>query len=306
MEGNVSCDAGRVVFRLSQFDCCCLLSRCSTVILHQFDDLRVVFGSCASFPLCCMDPTQCHRCVTVVDLLSPLPQSWLKGASWFGGSNREQWEVAIARGRDAWAGVKAKYLTDPPGDVVLDPRLVKIIDESYARASWAELQRFLHDPANPWTLCHGDFHASNMFLRGGADREKDAAGCVETFPDDVTLFDWSEVGPWENTVDLAQTIISDVRAEVFKEHSRDVVRAYWERLTRTGSAVSRNDYPFEKCWASFCRSGPERWIWVFSMLASFPGIPSAAVQYFHNQLLEFILAHDPQPYYQLKSVVCLG
>ena len=38
-------------------------------------------------------------------------------------------------------------------------------------------------------------------------------------------FDWSEVGPWEPTTDLAQTLISDVKAAIFVQHSRALLRA---------------------------------------------------------------------------------
>ena len=160
-----------------------------------------------------------------------------------------------------------------------------MIEASLQRASWAKLQE--HLKTAPFTLCHGDFHASNMFLRV---TNGDSANDSEPR---IVMFDWSEVwlvaeyaphlspaqlkvGPWDPTADLAQTMISDVRAAVFVKHSKDLIRGYWEHLTRSG--VDPVAYPFATCWSSFCQSGAERWIWLFCVLASYPGIPAVAVQ----------------------------
>lgn len=66
----------------------------------------------------------------------------------------------------------------------------------------------------------------------------------------------SEVGLWEPATDLAQMIISDVKAEVMKTHCKGALRDYWERLRALG--VPENDYPWEACWQAFCRGGMER------------------------------------------------
>ena len=63
------------------------------------------------------------------------------------------------------------------------PKLVSVITASLQRASWSALQAHLHDPDVPFTLCHGDFNAANMFVSGGA-----TPAAMR-----ITLFDWSEV-----------------------------------------------------------------------------------------------------------------
>lgn len=40
-------------------------------------------------------------------------------------------------------------------------------------------------------------------------------------------------------------------------------------------------------------------------MANFP-VPPALLQYFNDQILAFIEAHNEQPYYVLKPVVCIG
>lgn len=205
----------------------------------------------------------------------------------------------------AWATAKKKLTADPAGDVRLSPKLAAIIDASFENTRWENVVAHLSNPATPFTLCHGDFHAANMFLRAPpAPAEGYTADTVvPARPADVLMFDWSEIGPWEGAYDLAQMIISDVRASVFKTASRDAVRVYWEALTAPGEGrVDPAAYTFDACWSAFCRGGPERWIWFFVILSCFP-VPSAAVQYFHDQLLEFIESHEPQPFYELKSIV---
>ena len=213
-----------------------------------------------------------------------------KGSEWYTGKSEIQWTTAMQKARDAWAAAKANKTTSK-----YSPKLVAIMDESLKRASWHELQHHLRDPTVPFTLCHGDFHASNMYVsvREGADGKEELQW---------TLYDWSEVGPWEPMADLGQCFISDVHHSLFAQTTRLVVKEYWATLMSNG--VSEAEYSFDKCWESFCRAGVERWIWLFAILPSFPGIPEAAVQYWHDQLLAFIELHGDRQYYQLKPVVC--
>lgn len=132
---------------------------------------------------------------------------------------------------------------------MLSPKLRRIMDMSFANTSWAKLQAHLRDPLVPFTLTHGDFHAGNMRFK---PHESGDVARGRLF-----LFDWSEVGLWEPTADLGQMLISDVKPEVFKPHSRALVRAYWDRLQELG--VREETYTFERCWDAFCRGGVEKW-----------------------------------------------
>ncbi|CAM9483000.1 unnamed protein product [Discosporangium mesarthrocarpum] len=282
-------------------------------------------------------------------LLQPA-QGWLKASRWYRGQGRSEWELAIRRARLSWEAVKVRFggsespgvggegsgvgdkPTSIPGLFTLSEKLVRIVDESFARASWAGLQKHLGDPLVPWTLCHGDFHAANMFLFGdsldaGVGEEGGQGATTHHHSEQsassatagakpaasmgrqgghprVALFDWAEVGPWEPMTDLGQMVISDISPALFQEHARRMVELYWERLV--GGGVDPGAYPLEQCWDDFCRGGVERWIWVFSVLAVFPRVPEGLVKYFHDQLLAFIQAFGGgRTYYQLKPVVLL-
>jgi len=106
-------------------------------------------------------------------------------------------------------------------------------------------------------------------------------------------------GPGEPTTDLAQTLISDVRPEIFLKHAEELVKFYWTRLIQLG--VSEADYPWKTCWSAFCRGGPERWLWGLTILGSMAELPDNAIQYFHDQTLAFIEEFGDQPYYILKD-----
>ena len=76
---------------------------------------------------------------------------------------------------------------------------------------------------------------------------------------EVVWVDWPEVGIWEPMVDIGQTMISDIKLDVRREHERDLVKTYWDNLISRG--VSPTEYTFQQCWKSYQRSPIERWIW---------------------------------------------
>ena len=275
-------------------------------VTHKVTPVNFVFGNQIwGAPTVDADPVETLKkmYLTAADLhaaywndASIVKTTWLKCSDWYRGEGEALWTEAMDQSRARWQ----KALTKPIA-ASFSPKLVKIITDSLALASWPALQKQIRSA--PFTLCHGDFHASNMFLR------EDGA---------IVMFDWSEVGPFEPTstsffyciisiitrvpADLAQTLISDVKPAIFREHSRALVRAYWERLVSKG--VSAEAYPFETCWEGFC-GGVERWLWMLPLLAVWPGLPDKAVMYFHDQVLAFIEAHGDRPVYALKSAVLI-
>ncbi|KAF9980696.1 hypothetical protein BGZ65_004785 [Modicella reniformis] len=221
-----------------------------------------------------------------------LQMNWLKSADWYRGVDRIRWEWGVQAGAVSWAKAKAK-VANGDFEVKYSEKLVRIMDRAFAQASWKKLQQRLQDRAVPFTLCHGDFHAANMIL----DRSK------STISPDLVIYDWSEVSVWEPTMDLGQTVISDVAIPVIQAHARSALHKYWERLIELG-AVQPSEYSFETCWTSFLRGGVEKWLWVFAILSSHPSLPALAVQYFHDQMVAFIeLAEESEISYDITSVL---
>jgi len=218
-----------------------------------------------------------------------LDQEWLKAVSWYKGEDKERWEFAIASSKGSWNKLKAK-VSSGEGSLKLDEKLLKIIDRSFENSSWENLQDHLKSQDVPFTLCHGDFHAANMFW----NQEKPH----------LRIYDWSEIGLWEPCADLGQTVISDIRPAVWLDEDVKILRKYWEKLISLG--VSADEYPYEKCLEGYQRAPVERWIWVFCILSAF-GLPDFAIQYFHDQLLAFINKHgNGREFYVLKPIVTLN
>lgn len=219
---------------------------------------------------------------------SLLSSTWMKSAAWYRGEDQFGWQTSMNTARKFWNNVSSSI--SPNGPVKWEPRLVQLITASFAHTSWEALQAALQDPALPFTLTHGDFHASNMLLRHG-DGPIGAR---------LVLFDWSEVGPWTPATDLSQLMISDVKPAVRREHERALVEAYWRRLCNGG--VAPEAFPLSACWQLYVRSGIERWIVLLVLLAGW-GLPPAATQYFHDQVWAFVSDHGDQDHYVLKAVV---
>lgn len=211
----------------------------------------------------------------------------VKGGDWYLGKGRMAWESAIGRAFQVWE--KQKSSIQQREGLHISQDLVDIIDGSFALSNWKNFQ--IHIGENPFTLSHGDFHAGNMMRNR-----------IPKFST-VFLVDWSEFGVGEPGSDLGQMLISDVSPHLMEKHGRSMIRQYWQCLIDGGVDIAA--FPFEKCWDTFCRSGVERWIWLFCIIIEMD-LPSVCVQYFHDQIMAFIKLFCPdQKYFLLKSVVTI-
>lgn len=225
-------------------------------------------------------------------LLSP-GLSWLKAADWYRGEGRDAWSVAIKASRGSWEVGKAKR----KGTDALPPRLVAIMDASYAATSWEALQKRLNDPSIPVTLTHGDFHASNALWQPPTEAGAAGKPPASKDGDDGKLFlvDWAEVGMWEPCTDLAQTMISDVPPAVRRENEDALMALYVDRLRSVPGSKVPADFTAARAKQLYARGGPERWIFFISILAAMP-LPDAAIRFFCDQFLAFVddhAAHAP-------------
>jgi hypothetical protein len=216
--------------------------------------------------------------------------SWIRFSEWGSLSlikssrNRVKWELAMEYARDSWNRAKSN-----PG-AILDPKLSQVVDNSLRLSNWSEVQKQIE--RQPWTLTHGDFHAGNALLNVD----------LKAVPL-IYMCDWSEFSIWEPTADLAQTIVSDVKPSVFIGATKELVASYYSTLVKLNPSIAEQGYTFEECWASYCRSGAEKWIWLLALMAGHPKMPPVAVQYFHDQVKFFVENHNPQDVYLIKSLV---
>eukprot|EP00004_Rigifila_ramosa_P028178 TRINITY_DN947_c0_g1_i2.p2 TRINITY_DN947_c0_g1~~TRINITY_DN947_c0_g1_i2.p2 ORF type:complete len:256 (-),score=57.72 TRINITY_DN947_c0_g1_i2:56-823(-) len=209
---------------------------------------------------------------------------WLKTSAWLRGDDRSGWERAVEGCKTRWHSVKTEVRF---AVFRLAPQLRALIDAAFAGSSWAVFQAHVADRTTPWTLCHGDFHASNMHLYPAA------AG-----PARLVVYDWSEVGPWEPMTDIAQLFISDVRLSSLAAGAGErAIEAYHAELCAQGVG----DYPLAQCKADFAR-GVERWLFLFPLLASL-GLPEALVDYFQAQIMAFAGEFPANAPPTFKSVV---
>eukprot|EP00163_Fabomonas_tropica_P007117 TRINITY_DN1676_c0_g1_i7.p1 TRINITY_DN1676_c0_g1~~TRINITY_DN1676_c0_g1_i7.p1 ORF type:complete len:412 (-),score=82.63 TRINITY_DN1676_c0_g1_i7:358-1593(-) len=168
---------------------------------------------------------------------------FFKYADLFNGSGRGRWEGAVRLGHLYWTRAKTEVEAGNK-DVRLNPKVVKVVDTAFENASWSRMQAFIGKMKAkeiPFTLTHGDFHASNTFAinpKSGSPKQLE-----------ILFFDWSEVGPWEGTADLAQTVISDTPRKIFKTEIEGLVREYWKRLGEHG--IDLKEYTWEFCWGRF-------------------------------------------------------
>jgi len=200
--------------------------------------------------------------------------------------------------------------------VKLSPKFVRIVDKSFEETSWKKLQENLRNKKTPFTLTHGDFHASNMMWKNptkitntttntaNTNNTTNTANTNNTSTNSdnnpLLLLDWSELSVWEPTTDLGQMVISDVKPSLWKNHEKEIFSEYWNTLIKNG--VSPKEYSYEQCWQEFCVAPVGKWIWFFAILADGFGLPDNAIQYFHDQILEFIENHGNFPSYLVKTL----
>ncbi|KAL9645633.1 hypothetical protein ABK040_015848 [Willaertia magna] len=221
---------------------------------------------------------------------SLLSSPWLKGVNLFKGVGQERYETSLKYYLNCWERTKQK-IQEGKTEVKYSQKLIDIIDKSFEISNWEAVQEYFQNETlkKGFTLIHGDFHGSNMY--------------VDTNNLKVILYDWSEAGVWEPTGDLSQMLISDIPPQVFKENSKRLMQLYHETLLKESNGkLNEENYPFSVCWETFCRGGVEKWIWMFSLLTDLPNFPENALQYFHDQLLEFIESHGDHPSYLIRSV----
>ena len=147
-----------------------------------------------------------------------------------------------------------------------------------------------------FTLCHGDFHASNSFLQCDKNYENWRPWFVDysemsigVGPSGIVLFcsvffffffSFFSILIFMY-LDLAQMVISDLKPAFWKAHHEELLKFYWDELNVPG-------YSFEKCKEDFIVIGFERWIWMYAAICGMPQIPPVLIDYLEGQLVAFV------------------
>ena len=214
-----------------------------------------------------------------------------------------------------------KVVLDPAGfEFSTDEALNKSPERaSPERGGWAAYQAEL--AAQPFTLVHGDFHPANMLV-ARAPRAAPAPACASapasapasvpaaapapgTGPDShsepapaaaagasLLLVDWEAVGVGSGPQDLGQYLLSHATPAERAALERPALEAYYAELTALNPAVAAS-MSLEQCWAEYRDGGLGRWIY-FLTFDGFGG-PPAVSQFFHDQVLAFVLDHGVGP-----------
>lgn len=209
---------------------------------------------------------------------SLLSHEWLKETKWLQGGDRGKWEYSITATRRNWDAVLTR-IAEGKTKVVWSTNLINAMSRALANTSWESYQKEWHISQNPpFTLVHGDFHASNMLWRRG--------GSLKAGP--FFMLDWPAVGIFCPFTELAQLVISHVPIELRRTHEKRLLRVYYDALVE--SARVPIGLTFEDCWERYKAGGIERWLQMLSIMASLR-IPDECLQWFHEQVASFVEDH---------------
>jgi thiamine kinase-like enzyme len=214
---------------------------------------------------------------------------------WCAGQDRESWEKAQKYAEDRWQNAKETKMHNPDSTVKWDNHLVRCMDASFAKISWEVYQTQVQRPDYQWTLVHGDFHPANILWRWpqAVDAAERGNNSADTHLGSPVLLDFEVVGLGGGAQDLAQYLISHASRADRQQHEEALLRDYYDHLTQSGSAVSTTNYSYEQCRRDFVTGGVCRWVWLLGLLANF--CPDPMVQFFHDQVLHFMLDHNITP-----------
>lgn len=212
---------------------------------------------------------------------SLLKLKWLKAVDWIQGNNRAKWELGVKIMQQKWQIIMENVKAGKTS-IKYSQKVTEAMNTAKVNTSW---QTFLSEfnisqPTTPFTICHGDFHPSNLLWEGGKRP--------------VYMVDWAEVGVFCPFTDIAQFLISHATVEFRRQHELHLLRVYYNRLVENG--VSPTTFPFDECFERYKRGGIERWLQMLILLAYINvktpnALPDFGVTFFHDQVNAFVEDH---------------
>jgi hypothetical protein len=234
-----------------------------------------------------------------------LDKEYLRAADWVHGTGKEGFLRVANFAIEAWKRVCAKHL--PSGEageavVRIDDRIVRFMRNAIDKIDFEEYAAMwrrplpegkLDDTAGKkklWTMVHGDFHPANFMVVDPHHRDTDFS---------LTLLDWEACGVGCGPQDLGQFIISHCTAEMWRSFASEAIAAYRSTLMDVLTQLRGADLAEQLCPSLECihadhiEGGLCRWAWLLPVCMEV--CPPAAAQYFHDQVLSFMLDHGVDP-----------
>jgi thiamine kinase-like enzyme len=206
------------------------------------------------------------------------------------GQSQASWQAAQDHASGLWAKTLEKVTAGTSG-VKWDAHLLRCMDASFAKISWEAYQAQVQGADYQWTLVHGDFHPANILWRwptGNASGETPAQSLGSP-----VLLDFEVVGLGSGPQDLAQYLISHASPEDRRGCEQELLRDYYAHLTGPASRVDPARYTLAQCEADYVAGGVGRWVWLLALLSGM--CPDVMTQFFHDQVLAFMVDHGVTP-----------
>ena len=217
----------------------------------------------------------------------------LRMTDWIQGNGRESFLASQQMVQNGWSSAKGKR-DKGEHDIVMKKKFIQVMDASVGQA--LDFDAFVsmwsiagNEGKLPFTLVHGDFHPGNMLV---------TASSVENGKVELILVDWEAVGVGSGPQDLGQFLISHSDAAEAVGTLDQITSLYRETLidtvAETNPSLVSSVPSAESIRREIIYGGIERWVWLFAVMCNM-SISSTYMQYFHDQIYDWIVLNDVTP-----------
>lgn len=212
--------------------------------------------------------------------------AFLRASSWIQGKDEASFNGIAGWAIAAWKAFLEKNAAADPPIVKMDERVKILVEHAAAQVDFKAYEGLWKAEGRlPWTLVHGDFHPANMMV-------VDAKEGGVAF--DLALLDFEAVGVGSGPQDLGQYMISHSRPELRRQYEAEAIASYVATLnTLLVEQHHAEPVTVEAVTQEYVEGGLCRWAWLFPVCCSV--CPPSALQYFHDQMLAFMIDHNVAP-----------
>jgi hypothetical protein len=253
------------------------------------------------------------------DATGPSTASFLRASGWVQGlpADKAAFDSTSGWAVGAWKRTLERVQNEmdaaaraggPAPTLTLDPRIVTFMETSIQALGYEAYKNMWQTNAGaggiPWTLVHGDYHPANFIVTLPKKPAADAAGAhAEAFA--LFLVDWEAVGVGSGPQELGQYMISHSTAAARRAIEDELLGVYHQRLVAElariaatkpaagAAAAAPTAVTLDHVRREYVYGGLARWAWL--MPVCFEVCPPAMSQYFHDQVLQFLVDHAVDP-----------